>query len=183
MVNCPCSEQGRNLNSQLSSPIFAPILPTQDLFWYQHVSFLTHYREATRPSLLDLILTDDESMVDEVMEGEPLGKSDHVTITWKYLYDVPQPKKYVDSVPALKYNYKKGNYADMKVNLRTIDWSSLEHMEIEDCWGFIMKVVEENVMQFVPKFKKKSSKPAAPWWSKELTREVKQIQAMERILE
>ena len=28
-VNCPCPEQGRNLNSQLSSAIFAPILPTE----------------------------------------------------------------------------------------------------------------------------------------------------------
>ena len=28
-VNCPCPEHGRNLNSQLSSAIFAPILPTE----------------------------------------------------------------------------------------------------------------------------------------------------------
>ena len=27
-VNCPCPEQGRNPNSQLSIAIFAPILPT-----------------------------------------------------------------------------------------------------------------------------------------------------------
>ena len=29
MVNCPCPEQGRNSNSQLSSAIYAPILPTE----------------------------------------------------------------------------------------------------------------------------------------------------------
>ena len=29
MVNCPCPEQGRNPNSQLSSAIYAPILPTE----------------------------------------------------------------------------------------------------------------------------------------------------------
>ena len=28
-VNCPCPEQGRNPKSQLSSAIFAPILPTE----------------------------------------------------------------------------------------------------------------------------------------------------------
>ena len=29
MVNCPCPEQGQNPNSQLSSAIYAPILPTE----------------------------------------------------------------------------------------------------------------------------------------------------------
>ena len=29
MVNCPGPEQGRNPNSQLSSAIYAPILPTE----------------------------------------------------------------------------------------------------------------------------------------------------------
>ena len=28
-LNCPCPEQGRNPNSQLSSAIFAPILPSE----------------------------------------------------------------------------------------------------------------------------------------------------------
>ena len=28
-VNCPCPEQGRNLNSQLSSAIIPPALPTE----------------------------------------------------------------------------------------------------------------------------------------------------------
>ena len=28
-INCPCPEQGQNLNSQLSGAIFAPILPTE----------------------------------------------------------------------------------------------------------------------------------------------------------
>ena len=28
-VNCPCPEQGRNPNSQLSNSVFAPILPTE----------------------------------------------------------------------------------------------------------------------------------------------------------
>ena len=28
-VNCPCPEQGQNLNSQLSSALFVPILPTE----------------------------------------------------------------------------------------------------------------------------------------------------------
>ena len=48
----------------------------------------------------------------------------------------PPPRGDATAVPALKYNYKKGNYANMKINLRTIDWSSLKHMENEDCWAF-----------------------------------------------
>ena len=146
----------------------------QDLFLYQHVNFSTWYREGCQPSILDLVFTDQEGMVDELLVGEPLGKSDHVTITWKYLYEDPKCSAGEDSrTTAPKYNYRKGKYPDMKAQLRVVNWCDMDEMNVEEAWIFIKKILGENVRAYVPTFKKMKSKPKAKWWTKELTKEVR----------
>ena len=45
-----------------------------DLFVSQHVNFPTRIREGQVPSLLDLVLTNDESFIPEITSLPPLGK-------------------------------------------------------------------------------------------------------------
>ncbi|XP_071944903.1 uncharacterized protein [Antedon mediterranea] len=52
----------------------------QDNFLYQVSNRNTRYRDGNRPSLLDLIIVNDELLIDEVSEYSPLGKSDHVIL-------------------------------------------------------------------------------------------------------
>ena len=52
----------------------------QDLFLYQHITEHTHYRVGQNPSLLDLIMTNEEGMVNTIQYLSPLGKSDHICI-------------------------------------------------------------------------------------------------------
>lgn len=44
------------------------------------MNFNTRYREGQQPSLLDLIIVNDDQMVDNVKEASLFGKSDHVVI-------------------------------------------------------------------------------------------------------
>ena len=62
---------------------------TRDLFLVQHVEKPIRYREGQKPSLLDLILTDNDMYIDEIYHASPLGKSDHEVLHFTTLiYDV-----------------------------------------------------------------------------------------------
>ena len=64
-----------------------------------------------RPSLLDLILTDEEFQVSEVKHFSPLGASDYCVVTFKFNW-------YIDSVSDLKrYVYHKADFEGTKHNL------------------------------------------------------------------
>ena len=52
----------------------------RDCFLYQHVSKPTRVRNTDHPSILDLILTNEEGMVADLEYLSPLGKSDHEQI-------------------------------------------------------------------------------------------------------
>ena len=54
-----------------------------DLFVSQHVNFLTRISEGQFPSLLDLVLINEESFISEITFLPPLGKSDHIIIEFQ----------------------------------------------------------------------------------------------------
>ena len=57
----------------------------QEEDWTQHVCEPTRYRTGQRPSLLDLVLTDESHLVDNIHMCEPLGKSDHMVLDFEYI--------------------------------------------------------------------------------------------------
>ena len=75
----------------------------QDNFLYQTVRCYTRYREGQQPSLLDLVIVNDDQMVDEVVDRGPLGKSDHVVLT----FDLNCYKDFEDNQPA-RFIHTKG---------------------------------------------------------------------------
>ena len=61
----------------------------KDNFLYQHVKTPTRYRNNQVPSLLDLVLTNEENMVEEIETLPSLDKSDHITLKFKYNWAIP----------------------------------------------------------------------------------------------
>ena len=57
----------------------------QEEDWTQHVREPTRYRAGQRPSLLDLVLTNESHLVDRIQISEPLGKSDHAVLEFDFL--------------------------------------------------------------------------------------------------
>ena len=57
----------------------------QDLYLVQHVKKPTRHREGQKSSLLDLVLTNKEYMVENLQNIAPMGKSDHDGILWTYV--------------------------------------------------------------------------------------------------
>ena len=56
----------------------------RDCFLHQHIAKPTRRRGNDKPTLLDLILTDEEMQVTDIAHHAPLGKSDHSVITFKF---------------------------------------------------------------------------------------------------
>jgi len=56
-----------------------------DLFLFQHVDKPTRIRQGDSPSLLDLVFTNEENMITNLMYLPPLGNSDHICIQFDLL--------------------------------------------------------------------------------------------------
>ena len=56
----------------------------KDTFFFQHCKVPTRYRQNQEPSLLDLIFTNEENMIEKVNYLPSLGKSDHLVLMFQY---------------------------------------------------------------------------------------------------
>jgi len=57
----------------------------QDSYLLQHVIGFTHHRQDQRPSLLDLVFTNNpDIIIDYVRHYSPLGFSDHECLMWQH---------------------------------------------------------------------------------------------------
>jgi hypothetical protein len=66
--------------------------------WTQHVKAPTRYRSGQRPSLLDLIITNESHFVDCVVIKPPLGHSDHCLLSFDFICywaRNPEPKTHI----------------------------------------------------------------------------------------
>ena len=132
----------------------------RDCFLLQHVSKPTRRRGNDEPSILDLVLTNEEMQVGEVMHNPPLGKSDHDVLTFQF-------QCYVDyTKPKDRYIFEKGNYADMRDSIRLSTWRE-EYMNLsrkngvttEDLWRSLKSALTGLKEAFVP-VQKASAKPS-----------------------
>ena len=80
----------------------------KDFFWFKHVFQPTWGRGTSNPSLLDLVLTNDEGMISDMLVGAPLGKSDQSVIFFYF-------NAYVENDHEKnRYKYDKGDYESMR---------------------------------------------------------------------
>ena len=118
----------------------------RDCFLYQHVTEPTHYRGNQRPSVLDLILTNKENMIQDLVYNDPIGKSHHVTLNWQL-----SCYSDVERCSAMKRCYQKGNYGDMRRILGEVNWSNcLINGTVDEMWGRISEHLENAVEMCVP---------------------------------
>jgi hypothetical protein len=126
----------------------------QDLFLYQHVTENTRFREGQKPSLLDLILTNEDGMIKNILYQPPLGKSDHICLAFETnMY--AQAKE--SEMP--RYAYHRGNYKTITENIRKIDWDlKLEDLNTCDAWSSIEDIISNEMEENIPKSRAKKRK-------------------------
>ena len=130
-----------------------------DLFVSQHVNFPTRIREGQVPSLLDLILTNDKSFISEIMSLPPLGKSDHITISFEF-----QCYLKITGCRNYKYIYGRGDYQSITSELLNINWPILFNgLDIDAIWSIFHSTMLQLIDKHVPTILISLSGPRPMW--------------------
>ena len=146
-----------------------------DLFLDQKVTEFTRKRGTDKPSTLDLVITDLYQVTDTPVIGEPIGKSDHATITWTTTFLCNNQK---DTPQIPKRNYYKGNYKQMTEDLKDINWDAefkAENMDINTWTTAFERIITNLTEKYVPLKTKNSNNGHvdAPWMNRKALKAVR----------
>ena len=121
----------------------------RDCYLFQHIDKPTRVRGNDDPSLIDLLLTNEEHQVSDVVHHAPLGKSDHSVITFNYhcYLDFSKPRKY--------YNYHKGDFTGMVNILESTNWKDTfildsKDKDPENIWSSLRSKLIDLRNEFIP---------------------------------
>jgi len=80
--------ESHTVHADTDSEAYKFFVTTQDLYLFQHITEETRIREGTTASVLDYVFTDEDRFVQDLNYETPIGKSDHVCLTWNYIVNV-----------------------------------------------------------------------------------------------
>ena len=130
-----------------------------DNFWTQHVTVPTREQ-----NILDLVISSEVGMVDDISVDEHLANSDHNIVKFSAILETK-----VDCAKGDRYDYSKGDYDQLNVLLNAVDWGAVFlDVDVETMWCKFRDIVTDAVKQCVPM--KKYKKHTYPRW---VTREAK----------
>ena len=96
-----------------------PFIDTiQSCYLLQHIFGPTRFKDGNEPRLLDLVFTNEEGMIGNIIQNPGLGGSDHICIN----FDLNCYAETID--PTKLPNYFKGNYNEINKRLSNINWLS-----------------------------------------------------------
>ena len=123
-----------------------------------------------RPSLLDLILVNDDEMISNINHHSPLGRSDHEVL----LFELYLPKEQKISTNNMSYEFKKGNYNKMRENCSEINWEILNDLKVNEAWEIIKNNVIKLMTEHIPQKKVNSgSKSKSAWMSNKVLKRIR----------
>ena len=134
----------------------------RDNFLYQHVKEATRMRENQRDSLIDLVFSNEENMIENIKHLPPLGKSDHLILQFDLV-------TYVDrfTQPIEKLNFFKGNYGEIRKNLNNINWDDIQaNKNLQESWRSFSDIIDNEVKKNIPVRKVITHKHDTPWMNR-----------------
>jgi endonuclease/exonuclease/phosphatase family metal-dependent hydrolase len=141
----------------------------QDNFMYQMIVQPTRYRHGQTPTLDDLVLCNNENLIENITYLDPIGKSDHICITFSFAVETcitPQTR--------MRLNLNKGDYQKLNQKLQGTSWG-LEGQSTEEAWRNFEINYNIAVKECIPSSPIKPAKWRKPlWMNKETSKLVKQ---------
>ena len=120
-----------------------------DNFLFQGVT------ECTRSSnILDLVLTSEENMIDNVTVGEPFGSSDHQIIRFDLI-----ACKEGSQVETKMHDYFKADYEQMREDSKMINWEGIiSGVDVEMDWNSLKLEIAKLRDKYVPYRKNRNNR-------------------------
>ena len=129
----------------------------RDSFFHQHIVQPTWVRHGQEPSVLDLVLTNEEGMIENIEYGNPLGKSDHLVLTFEFKCYTKQNTKEKNI-----QIYAKGKYDLMREELKKVNWEAVlqeREADVNKQWDYIKERILEAANKYIPKRRIKKDRP------------------------
>ena len=111
-------------------------------------NFLTQYvLESTRVTrVLDIVLSSQKELVDNVEIKEPLGSSDHNQMHFNINIKSDKTK-----VKQCRSDFRKGNYKEIRKKLALIDWNDkVKNKTATECWNILRGELDSSIDSYVP---------------------------------
>jgi ribonuclease P/MRP protein subunit RPP40 len=129
-----------------------------DNFLHQHVE-----HETRGQNILDLVLSTEENMVQNLEVGEPFGNSDHRIIRWKLVLN-----KEIDEGKEM-HNYFKADYDKIRKEAEGINWMDLIGEDsINKDWENVKATLDKLKMDYIPIRRQNRNK--CKWANRETTK-------------
>ena len=138
----------------------------RDAYLYQHVTNPTHSRAEQKANTLDLILTNEESMVEDLTHEPPLGKSHHDCLVFKYRC---YSKRNINVQRKFKLNLD--DYKGLAQACNAINWDDLLNSEdITRMWNTLSRKLIELCKKYIPMSSSSlNNRRVRPvWWKKKV---------------
>ena len=120
-------------------------------YLFQHVHDFTHFKPNTKPSLLDLIFTNQPEFVNSVKFYAPVGCSHHRVLNFHIQIETPECKY---NGPT-KYLLNKGDYDGMRSYVSKVDWDKVISplKSVDECMNSLEDILNEAKHKFIPEAK------------------------------
>ena len=116
----------------------------RDESWFQHVKQPTRFRCGQKPSLLDLVITNEKHFIDNIDIKAPSEKSDHATLEFEFIcYWTQWVTKTRNS-----RNFSKANLTGLRTFLGAIPEL---HGDVDDINSTITEAIHEADKLYVPR--------------------------------
>ena len=118
----------------------------RDCFLFQHIREPTHFRGLQHANVLDLVMTNEEGMLSDLVFEEPVGKSHHVVISWTFNCYAAKPAS-----RRMIYLYDKGNYLSMNQRFSKVSWQEMmQNRTVDEIWSVLSEEVLNTIEEMVP---------------------------------
>ena len=117
-----------------------------DLFLYQHVNEPTRYRLNQTPNILDLVITNEEHMINDILYQSGLGLSDHICLQFKYSCYVERCNRLTP-----RFDLYRADFDKLNSLLSLVEWDeALRDLDINSAWNYFSSKFDSFVKECIP---------------------------------
>lgn len=132
----------------------------QDNFLTQFLDQPTRHRQGQKPNIDDLLISNHEDIIQEIMYMDHLGKSDHLVIGFNI-----QCRPDCTNKRYTKYKIKRGDFQKMDKIMAEQNWDRLAHdLTLEQLWDTWQDTYDRATEECIPKAKMTPQKWKRPLW-------------------
>ena len=110
----------------------------------------THKRGDQQANILDLILTNEDNMMEDLRYEAPLWKNHHCSLVFKFRCYAEYKSSNVKT-----FKYDKGDYEKLRTLVRECDLSVVEDMPMEDGSRYLEENITTAMNKSIPKSNRK----------------------------